>query len=189
MKKKYNYNTTIQKTTLSTQSQYVKAPRIQDRKENKEEKKYDNEDDDVEDEVKDSRDEDQNKSDTKEVEKNDLVDNGNLGHSAYSDVGDISEIEDAETSEISKHYNMYEDRKEELLVSKDEDNESSNLEYKTLDHECEENTSDITRQPGNANYINCIKETSVTLNMNKLPLKRTRKPPNVCYSDFLWLNI
>ena len=116
--KKYNYNTTIQKTTLSTQSQYVEAPRIQDRKENKE----------------------------------DLADNGNLGHNAYSD-GDISEIEVAETSEISKHYNIYEDRKEELLVSKDEDNDSSNLE------------------------------------LNKLPLKPTRKPPNARYSDFLWLNI
>jgi len=117
--KKYNYNTTTQKTTLSTQSQYVEAPRIQDRKENKE----------------------------------DLTDNGNLGHNGYSDVGDISEIEVAETSEISKHYNMYEDRKEELLVSKDEDNNSSNLE------------------------------------LNKLPLKHIRKPPNARYSDFLWLNI
>ena len=112
-------NTTTQKTTLSTHSKYVEAPRIQDRKENKE----------------------------------DLADNGNLGHNAYSDIGDISEIEVAETSEISKHYNMYEDRKEELLVSKDEDNDSSNLE------------------------------------LNKLPLKRTRKPPNAHYSDFLWLNI
>jgi len=151
--KKYNYNTTIQKTTLSTQSQYVEAPRIQDRKENKEEKQYDNEDDDVEDEVKDFRAKDPKKSDTKEVEKNYSADNGNLGHNAYSDVGDISEIEDAETSEISKHYNIYEDRKDELLVSKNEDNDSSNLE------------------------------------LNKLPLKHTRKPLNARYSDFLWLNI
>ena len=164
----------------------TEVPRNQDEEEEEEEEEYDNDDGDgVEDEVKDFLNEDLDKNDEMEVEKSGLDDNETPERDALSDAGDIldeeamdtdtgkeisspannhvrsednSEGSDAETCDEGEHHDISEDRKEQVLASRDKDNDSCNLESKVLDRECEENVSDKTKQSENANHIGSVKE-------------------------------
>ena len=166
----------------------TEVPRDQDEEEEEEEEEYDDDDGDgVEDEVKDSVNEDLDKNDEMEVEKSGLDDNETPGHDALSDAGDILDEEavgtdigkeisspannhfrseddsvgsdaDAETCDEGEHHDISEDRKEQVLASRDKDNDSCNLESKVLDRECEESVSEKTKQSENANHIGSVKE-------------------------------